>query len=176
MELQTLYLASPREASMKKKSFEPKTLKFFIVCSPPSRGPAFQASVFQASASAPSPTSHPSTESSSAVLTCSPNCVVLGHVPNQTSRQKSLYGQYWRNEVEASRAARIRCRGSENQSGRAEKRSGQICWRRWDAAPLRVTFCIWNHLNKAHRPEILLAKPQKRRWSLCQGLQHLFIV
>ena len=46
MELQTLYLASPREASMKKKSFESKTVKFFIVCSPPSRGPAFQTSAF----------------------------------------------------------------------------------------------------------------------------------
>ena len=30
MELQTLYLAFLREALMKKKSFEPRTLKYFI--------------------------------------------------------------------------------------------------------------------------------------------------
>ena len=34
MGLQMLSLVSPREVSMKKKSFEPKTLKFFIVCNP----------------------------------------------------------------------------------------------------------------------------------------------
>ena len=69
MELQTLYLASPREASMKKKSFKSKTVKFFIVCSLPLQGPAFQASVFQALASALSPTSHCSTEFLSAART-----------------------------------------------------------------------------------------------------------
>ena len=41
MELQTPYLASSREASIKKKSFEPKTLKFFIVCSSSSWKQAF---------------------------------------------------------------------------------------------------------------------------------------
>ena len=42
MELQTPYLASYREALMKKKSFGPKTLKFLIVCNHSSQGPAFQ--------------------------------------------------------------------------------------------------------------------------------------
>ena len=56
---------------MKKKSLELKTLKFFIVCSPPLRGPAFQASVFQASAlaPAPTPTSHRFTKFSFAART-----------------------------------------------------------------------------------------------------------
>ena len=73
MELQTLYLASLREVLMKKKSFEQKTPKFFIVCSPPLREPAFQASAL-----APKPTSRLSIESSSAWLTCFPGYVNLG--------------------------------------------------------------------------------------------------
>ena len=161
---------------MKKKSFKSKQSNFSLSVVLSHKGQPFRPQSFR-----PQPWlwARPFTPPTSLYLRYShalPTASFLGHVSNQNSQQKSLYGQYRRNKIEASRAARIRCRGSENQSGRAEKRSGQICWRRWDAAPLRVTFCIWNHLNKAHRPEILLAKPQKRRWSLCQGLQHLFIV
>ena len=72
IELQTPYLAFPRGALIKKKSFKPKILKFFIICSPSLRGPAFQAS-------ASAPTSYRrSTESSSTVLTFSPSCVIFG--------------------------------------------------------------------------------------------------
>ena len=69
-----------------------------------------------------------------------PTALFLGHVSSQTSRRKSLYGQYRRNEVEASRTARIRCRGSENQNGRAEKKSGRIRRRRWGAASPGATL------------------------------------
>ena len=41
MELQTLYFASLGEASIKKKSFESKTVKFFIVCIFPLQKSAF---------------------------------------------------------------------------------------------------------------------------------------
>ena len=73
MELQTLYLASFRKASMKKKSFEQKTPKFFIVYSPLSREPAFQASAL-----ALKPTSRLSTKSSFVGLTCSSGYINFG--------------------------------------------------------------------------------------------------
>ena len=73
----------------------------------------------------------------------------LRHVLNQTSQQKSLYGQYWRNAFEASRAAGIRCKGLENQSRRAEKRSRRIRQHWWGATPSEIPFVpeiIWTEL------------------------------
>ena len=70
MKLQTLYLASPREALIKKKSFESKTLKFFIIYSFFLQELAFQALVFQALVSALNLTSHLSIQFLSTVFTC----------------------------------------------------------------------------------------------------------
>ena len=61
----------PQRSVNKKEKLQAEILKFFIVCSPPSRGPAFQVS-------APQPNYRRSTEFSSAVLTCSPSCVIFG--------------------------------------------------------------------------------------------------
>ena len=47
MKLQIFYLASYKKVSIKKKKFETKTLKIFVVCSFLLQGPAFQASVFE---------------------------------------------------------------------------------------------------------------------------------
>ena len=131
IELQTPYFAFYREASIKKKSFGPKILKFSIVCSSPSWGPAFQVS-------ASAPTTFPRfTKFSSAVLICFPSCVFLGHVSNQTSQQKSLYGQYWWNEIEASRAAGVEQKSPKTQGHR--KAAGRLDGYQWSAAPLGAT-------------------------------------
>ena len=76
---------------MKKKSFEPKTLKSFIVCSPPSQGLAFQVSVIKALASAPSPTFHRSTESLSAARTSYCSLVSFWDMFQTELADKSLY-------------------------------------------------------------------------------------
>ena len=77
-----------------------------------------------------------------------PAASFLGHVSNQTSRQKFLYGQYWWNEVEASRAAGVGWRSSKTQGYR--RAAGRLDGYWWGAAPPAATVHIRNHSNKAH--------------------------
>ena len=76
MKLQTPYLTFPKEALMKKKNFELKTLKFFIVCSLLLQGPAFQASALALT------TSSSSIKSSFAILHASSTVSILKDVSN----------------------------------------------------------------------------------------------
>lgn len=138
MELQTRCLASHRKA-LKKKSFylSGLNLRFDTNLSPLHR-----------------------------VLICGthvlPTTSILGLVSNRASRRKSLYGQHWWHAFKATKAARVRPDGSENQSRRAAEAGRTLMGYCTSGPILRAR----GYPNKANQP------PSRRTFSASIRLEN----